>query len=122
MKHCAWPTLFLVNKTLLEESQFLYLHIYIIYILSMAALCYSERTEHRRQRSYCPKNPALFIWPFQKKICQPLLHYLKWWGFFVLGFFCFLFFYLFTCAYIVWVISPPCPPPYPSSPPLLSFR
>jgi hypothetical protein len=23
---------------------------------------------------------------------------------------------LFTCAYIVWVISPPCPPPLPSPP------
>jgi hypothetical protein len=24
--------------------------------------------------------------------------------------------HLFTCAYIVWVISPPCPPPPPSLP------
>jgi hypothetical protein len=30
--------------------------------------------------------------------------------------------YLFTCAYIVWVISPPCPPPLSFPPPLLSFR
>jgi hypothetical protein len=26
------------------------------------------------------------------------------------------FIHLFTCAYIVWVISPPCPPPSPSPP------
>jgi hypothetical protein len=34
----------------------------------------------------------------------------------------FLFIYLFTCAYIVWVISSPCPPPPTFLPPLFSFR
>jgi hypothetical protein len=29
---------------------------------------------------------------------------------------------LFTCAYIVWVISPPCPPPPPSPPFLPQFQ
>jgi hypothetical protein len=36
--------------------------------------------------------------------------------FFYIYFLLLFFVYLFTCAYIVWVISPPCPPP------LLSFK
>jgi hypothetical protein len=30
--------------------------------------------------------------------------------------------FLFTCAYIVWVISPPWPPPSPSPPFLFQFQ
>jgi hypothetical protein len=34
----------------------------------------------------------------------------------------FFFIHLFICAYIVWAVSPPCPPPPPSPPPPPRFQ
>jgi hypothetical protein len=48
-----------------------------------------------------------------------LMYFIYLYFFFKIYFVIYLFFHLFTCAYIVWVISPPCPTLPPSPTPLL---